>query len=89
MSTPKEAPATTLSAEALELRRKYYREYCRKHRKENKEYYDKYREEHKEEITAYQRAYKKAHPEKNRDYQRRYWERKAAELQGGNPSAER
>ena len=56
-----------LSEEAKEARRKYQREYRRRH------------PEIRKKQQEYTRKWKQAHPEKNQEYQCRYWEKKAAQ----------
>lgn len=43
----------------------------------------------REARNAYQRKWNKKNPDKVREYQRRYWERKAAELEAEERSAEK
>lgn len=56
-----------LSEEAKEARRKYQREYRRRH------------PEIRRKQQEYTRKWKKEHPERSQEYQRRYWEKKAAQ----------
>lgn len=53
---------TELTAEALEIRREYFR---------------KWREAHREHTREYNKQWRANNPDKTREYQRRHWEKVA------------
>lgn len=54
-------------------------------KKARADYQREYKRKNAEKINAYNRAWRKANPEKVKEYNSNYWQKKAAEMNEGNP----
>ena len=77
-----------MTAEALEARRKYWREYAKTHPKrvdpeKRREYQRKYRQRNIEKLRQREREYYAKNRDNFRAYQERYWTKKAQAAASG------